>query len=205
MIEMNAPFGVTPLDTKTGGPVGLPLDRVEGPLKVTGHATYAYEYVEDGKAVFGYILGASIAKGQISSIDTVIAEQAPGVLLVLTHKNAPSQGKREENKAAPQFTDKKIHHFAQPVAFIVAETYEQARAASMLIDVKYNDDKGNFELKHSLDSAKKPKEMQSPPDSELGHFDKAFDAAAVKNRCDLYNSVAKSRDDGTTCDYGGVG
>jgi xanthine dehydrogenase YagR molybdenum-binding subunit len=47
-------------DTPATNVIGLPIDRVDGPSKVTGRATYAYEYAENGKAAYGYILGAAI-------------------------------------------------------------------------------------------------------------------------------------------------
>ncbi|RWF60145.1 MAG: xanthine dehydrogenase family protein molybdopterin-binding subunit, partial [Mesorhizobium sp.] len=69
------------------GVIGRPVDRIDGPLKVTGNATYAYESALDGTA-YGYILGAAVAKGRIAEIDTAEAERAPAVLLVMTHRNA---------------------------------------------------------------------------------------------------------------------
>ena len=80
-MDMTQPVGTTPLDTIHDGIVGRPLDRVDGPPKVTGTATYAYEWqdVAPGFA-YGYVLGAAIAKGRIASIDTSEAETAPGVV-----------------------------------------------------------------------------------------------------------------------------
>src|ERR687896_811695 len=71
--------------------IGQPVDRVDGPLKVTGRATYAYEYAEGGKPAYGYVLGAAIARGRVAAIDTAAAERAPGVLHVMTHRNVPPQ------------------------------------------------------------------------------------------------------------------
>ena len=96
--------------------LGKPLDRYEARLKTTGKATYAHEHrnVADNPAC-GYILGASIAKGRIRSIDTAEAERAPGVIAVVTYKNAgkPGVGKFYVQKmlAAPE-----VDHYHQPVA-----------------------------------------------------------------------------------------
>ena len=69
--------------------VGQPLSRVDGPLKVTGKAQYAAEFAPDGLC-YAALIEASIPVGFISALDTSIARRAPGVLLVLTHENAPS-------------------------------------------------------------------------------------------------------------------
>nr|WP_287358319.1 hypothetical protein [Mesorhizobium sp.] len=72
------------------GVIGRPFDRIDGPLKVRGDATYAYENTLE-RTAFGYILGSAVAKGRIAEIDTAEAERAPAVLLVMTHRNAPAQ------------------------------------------------------------------------------------------------------------------
>ena len=71
--------------------IGQPLDRVDGPAKVTGQATYAADYRGESPAAIGFIVEAGIGKGRIASIDTSVAEASDGVLLVLTHQNAPDQ------------------------------------------------------------------------------------------------------------------
>jgi len=76
---------------KLADPIGLPLDRVDGHLKVTGRATYAFEYATQGGAAYGVIVPAAVAKGRIVAVDVRDAERAPGVLLVLTKDNAPPQ------------------------------------------------------------------------------------------------------------------
>jgi xanthine dehydrogenase YagR molybdenum-binding subunit len=72
-------------------PVGRPLDRVDGRLKVTGQAPYAFEYAPQGAALYGVIVPASIAKGRVTTVDVHKAQNAPGVRLVLTKDNAPPQ------------------------------------------------------------------------------------------------------------------
>src|ERR1700737_3668694 len=74
--------------------IGKPVNRVDGPLKVSGQATYAYEHWESdvGQPLYGFIVGAPIGKGRIARIDTTRAERAAGVRLVMTHLNAPAQG-----------------------------------------------------------------------------------------------------------------
>src|ERR1700678_867341 len=92
-LEFDVPIEQTPLDDNPHPVVGAPIDRVEGALKVTGRATYAAEYAGQDNTAYGFLLQASIAKGRITSMDTSAAERAPGVLAVLTYKNAnPPQG-----------------------------------------------------------------------------------------------------------------
>src|SRR5688572_28907519 len=127
--------------------IGQPFDRIDGPLKVSGRATYAAEYWNVGRPLYGFIVGATIGKGRISAIDTTRAEQAPGVRMVMTHLNAPAQAKADPSHSAysrayPTLDGPEIHHFGEPVALVVAETFEQARAAANLIDVAYASEPG---------------------------------------------------------------
>ncbi|QKG51291.1 hypothetical protein [Hymenobacter sp. BRD67] len=68
--------------------IGSSMSRVDGHLKVTGGARYSAEYELPGMT-YGVLVGSTIAKGRITSLDTKAAERAPGVLAVLTHLNAP--------------------------------------------------------------------------------------------------------------------
>jgi len=79
--------------------VGRPHDRIDGPLKTTGTAPYAYERhnVVPNQA-YGVILGAAISKGRINSIDTRAAQTAPGVLAVVTYENAGKVGKASRSR-----------------------------------------------------------------------------------------------------------
>ena len=90
-MKFDTPAGPNPIDRMAV--VGKPLDRYEGRLKATGRATYAYEYNDiAGNVAYGYVLGAAIAKGRIASIDTAKAQAAPGVLAVVTYRNAGPLG-----------------------------------------------------------------------------------------------------------------
>ena len=79
-MEMNTPLGANALDDDAQGVIGRPLDRVDGRLKVTGGARYAYEVLQGSATTYGYVVQASIGKGRIKSIDTR-SERAPGVVL----------------------------------------------------------------------------------------------------------------------------
>src|SRR5262245_66372584 len=114
--------------------IGQAISRVDGPLKVTGRATYAYEHWDDGQPLYGFILGATIGKGRITGIDTSRAEQSPGVRMVMTYRNAPAQGTPDESissmywRAQPVLSSPEIHHYGEPVALVVATAFEQARS-----------------------------------------------------------------------------
>src|SRR6478672_103725 len=160
-MEMNSSVGPNALDAQ--GIVGKPLDRVDGPLKVTGGARYAYEMQQDN-VLYGFVVEASIGKGRIKSIDTGPAERAPGVILVLTYRNAPQQGTGNHHVAHPVLTSPEVLYYGLPVAFVVAETFEQARAAAYLVRVDYERSPGRFALRSGLDQARAPQGF-APPDS----------------------------------------
>ncbi|MCJ2007012.1 xanthine dehydrogenase family protein molybdopterin-binding subunit [Methylobacterium sp. J-092] len=178
-MEMNQPVGKTPLDDRPGGLVGRPIDRIDGRLKVMGRAPYAYETREVKNPAYGFIVGATIAAGTIRSIDTAAAAKAPGVIHVMTHENVPEQGEKKE-QVWPQLAGTNIGFFDQPVAFVVAETFEQARAAAKLVKVAYDVRAPKASLRAALRQAVEPKKQQTDPDSKLGDFDGAFAAAPVK-------------------------
>ena len=161
--------------------VTRPFTRIEGPLKVSGQAPYAYEYGLPEAPTYGFVLGAGIAHGRVTRIDTTQAEAAPGVLLVLTHENMPAQAKSDtpvpqQTEASPQLSGPEVRHYHQAVAFVVAETYEQARAAANLIEVEYEQTPGQFTLADTVGSGKEPKDAV---DSVVGDFESAFADAAV--------------------------
>src|ERR1700759_5152242 len=118
-MDMDGSVGPNALDAEKI--VGKPLDRIDGRLKVTGGARYAYEIQED--ALYGFVVEASIGKGRIRSIDTGAAENSPGVRLVLTHRNAPEQGAGDHREAHPVLTGPDVVQYGQPVAFVVAESF----------------------------------------------------------------------------------
>lgn len=182
-MEMNQPIGLTPLDNRADGLVGKALNRVDGPLKVTGRAPYAYESRALKNPAYGYIVTATVAAGTIKAIDAEAARKSPGAILVMTHENVPAQGEKKE-QVGPQLQGREVTFYGQPVAFVVAETFEQARAAAMLVKVSYEAAKPKGLLKPNLGAAYEPKPMgTSPgvqPDSSLGDFDGAFAKAPVQ-------------------------
>jgi xanthine dehydrogenase YagR molybdenum-binding subunit len=155
--------------------VGQPVNRVDGPLKVTGAATYAYEWHDPhARLAYGYPVGSTIAKGRITSMDLSRARTAPGVVTIVTAKEAGQLGKGSRNTAT-LLGGPDIEHYHQAIAIVVAETFEQARAAAALVHVTYEEAEGRFDLTAEKDGL-------GPTDSDVkvGEFEMAFAEAAVR-------------------------
>jgi xanthine dehydrogenase YagR molybdenum-binding subunit len=117
--------------------IGKPTDRIDGPLKTTGTAPYAYERHDVLRnPAYGVVIGAAIAKGRIASLNLSKAKAAPGVLAIVTADNAGKLGKGKYN-TAKLLGGPDIEHYHQAIAVIVAETFEQATAAAQLVRVDY--------------------------------------------------------------------
>lgn len=175
-MKFEKPAGENPIDQLKV--VGQPHDRIDGPLKVSGRAHYAYEWHDVlPNVAYGYIVSAGIAKGKISEINCDAAGNAPGVLSIITADNAGPLGKGERN-AATLLGGPQIEHYHQAVALVVAETFEQARAAAGLVDITYQRESGAYDL-----AAEKPAVNSAPesaPDKNSGDFDAAWASAEVK-------------------------
>lgn len=161
--------------------VGKPVDRIDGPLKTTGTAPYAYERHDVAKnQAYGYIVGAGIAKGRIASMDLAAAKAAPGVIAIVTAENAGTLAKGEYN-TAKLLGGPEIQHYHQAIAVVVAESFEQARAAAGLMKVKYSAEKGSHDLAALKDQAPMAGNAGgAPAESKVGDFAKAFADAEVK-------------------------
>lgn len=142
--------------------IGHPLPRTDGLAKVTGAARYTLEHALGPAVLQGWVVGASIGRGVIRSIDTARAEAAPGVVRVLTHHNAPAQAPYVPTgprffRGRPVLQSAIVHYYGEPVALVVAATWEQARAAAMLLDIRYEAGPAEFDLRRSLGKAYAPK------------------------------------------------
>ena len=186
-MDMTDPAPSNPIDENRQGLIGKPIDRVDGMLKVTGQANYAYEVREPTTAACGYIVAATISNGIVSELDTRAAERAPGVLLVMTHKNAPAQGawgpldiKDRYARASPQLGSDRVEHYGQAVAFVVARSFEQARCAAHMVKISYEPAPGEYVLMNNVAKAEKPADqIDEKTDSIIGDFEAAYAAAFV--------------------------
>ncbi|RZJ11063.1 MAG: xanthine dehydrogenase family protein molybdopterin-binding subunit, partial [Rubrivivax sp.] len=178
-MRFTEPATTNPIDQ--GKVVGRPTPRIDGPLKTTGTAPYAYEHHEQ-KAAVGYVVGAGIAKGRVASMNLTAARKAPGVLAIVTAQNAGKLGKGNMNTAkllgGPQ-----VDHYHQALAVVVAESFEQARAAAALIDIRYEAAaNGRFDLAATKPHAPMAKDdgFGGPAQSKVGNFEGAFAKAPVQ-------------------------
>lgn len=175
-MQFDKPATTSPIDRLRV--VGRPVHRIDGELKTTGHAKYAYEWHEpDMHYAYGYPVFSAIAKGHVTAIEVSAARRSPGVLGVITTLDVEEPKKGEYN-TAKLFGGGEIQHYHQALAVVVAETFEQARAAASLVEVEYVAEKGAFDLREEMANAKQP-DPSTEPDSEVGDFDAAFKVAPV--------------------------
>ncbi|HEY8560042.1 MAG TPA: xanthine dehydrogenase family protein molybdopterin-binding subunit [Pyrinomonadaceae bacterium] len=150
--------------------IGKEMSRVDGVAKVTGRAKYAAEF-QVANAAYGFIVTSTIAKGAIKSIDTKEAEKQTGVIKIYTHLNAPKTQAKGDDFTALQ--SDKIVFSAQPIALVVAETFEQARFAARLVKATYAEEKAVTEI-----SKVQAQPSGGPP--KRGNPQEVFQSAPVK-------------------------
>ena len=139
-MKFDTPADTNPIDQLKV--IGKATDRIDGPLKTTGTAPYAYERHDAAPdAAYGYVVGAGIGKGRIASMNLQAARSAPGVIAIVTARNAGKLGKGKFNTAT-LLGGPEIEHYHQAIALVVAKTFEQARAAAQLVRVEYTREKG---------------------------------------------------------------
>jgi xanthine dehydrogenase YagR molybdenum-binding subunit len=181
-MKFETPAATNPIDRLAF--IGQPLDRIDGKLKTTGFAPYAYERHEVApEQAYGHVLGAGIAKGRVVAMDAAAARAAPGVLAVITTLDLPRLPKGKKNTAY-LFGGAEVQHYHQAIAVVVAERFEQARDAAEMIRVEYAREEGRFDLaaegpKAELASADSEGEGD-PQEERLGDFEAAFAAAPVQ-------------------------
>lgn len=172
-MKFDTPAGTNPIDRMTI--VGKPVDRIDGPLKTTGQAPYAYERHDVApKAAYGFIVGSAIAKGRIRSIDLTDAEVATGVIAIVTAGNAGPLG-LSRNNTARLLGGPEIEHYDQAIALVVAESFEQARHAAQLVRVDYERAAGRYDL--AAERTRAP--LAGGGENRVGDFEAAFAAAPV--------------------------
>ncbi len=144
--------------------LGDGTDRVDGRLKVTGRAPYAYEH-KVPNAAYGVLVMSTIPSGRILSMDTAAAERSPGVLLVMTHQNASKYAtlQNKDPQAPPGgnvqvLQDDVVRYANQPIGVVVAETLEAANEGARLIRVQYQQEPHHVDLQSRLRESYTPKE-----------------------------------------------
>lgn len=206
-----------PLSGSRGKLIGAPVSRVDGALKVQGQAPYAAEFVFDNMT-YAALAYSTIPKGRIATLDTSAAEAAPGVVLVLTHRNAPkmqpiplflTQNKAMGGENLAVMQDDKIYWNGQPVALVLAETQEQADHAISLIQVTYAAEPSVTALSAAKAKGTKPATFQGEPlllaigDAETAlkespfHVDVTFETPRYNHNAIELHAATLAWEDGT--------
>ena len=163
-----------------GRAIGAPLDRIDGPQKVTGTAPYAYEHRVE-YPLYLYPLQSDIAKGRVAGIDASAAETLPGVVIVITHENAPRLADTNDKELAVLQADE-VAFRGQYVGAVVAETFEVARHAANLVEVLYAEEPHDAILRPDSDDLYTPDQLNAgfQTDTEEGDVEGALSSAVVK-------------------------
>ena len=169
------PGGVPdPLIAHKHGLIGTPVSRLDGPLKVQGTARFAAEIPLD-RMVYAALAYATIPRGRIATLDTAAAEDATGVVLVMTHLNAPRMKKPAVFGSSPTaagpsdlpiMQDDSIHWNGQPIAVVLAETQEQADYATSLLRVTYAPEPSTTAFASAKAAGHKPGAIHGPAAAE---------------------------------------
>ncbi|MGH6744528.1 aldehyde oxidoreductase molybdenum-binding subunit PaoC [Novosphingobium sp.] len=175
-MKFDTPAGSNPIDSMKV--IGQAVDRVDGKLKTTGQAPYAYEHKDvPARPAYGYVIGAGIAKGRVTAMNTAEARRMPGVLAVVSAENAQPLGKGSMN-TAKLLGGPAVDHYHQALAVVVAESFEQARNAANAVRIEYERGNGRFDLAKAKPGAQPL--TGSDADTHTGDFEGAFASAAVQ-------------------------
>ncbi|WP_343550010.1 xanthine dehydrogenase family protein molybdopterin-binding subunit [Ralstonia sp.] len=146
--------------------VGQPLDRTDGLLKVTGQARYSAEF-QVPRLVHAVLVQSTVPAGRITRVDTHVAQAMPGVLLVMTHENAPrlpNGGKPALEPPAGRvlslLQDDQVHYNGQPVALVVGDTLEHAQAAARMVRVEVAQQPARLDFETARADAHSPGKVQ---------------------------------------------
>jgi xanthine dehydrogenase YagR molybdenum-binding subunit len=177
-LRMDKPQPTSLLDLGAQNVIGKPLDRYEGPLKVSGSAVYSAEFAFPGM-VYGVLVGARQGAGRVASIDIEAVKSEPGVIDVVvdfkTFIRNPGQG--GETKSPTQGVED-IAYFGQVIAIVLAETYEAARDAAIRLPVRYEDGEGRFDFAAHKTETYTPPENNTPAHYKQGDLAQAMTDAA---------------------------
>lgn len=182
-------------------PTGTGTPRIDGRAKVTGQARYAAEWFPEGELVYGVAVSSTIAKGRIVGFNLQSAEGVPGVLRIITHLNRPhmrGNGLFYKDMTAPAgkpfrpLHDDEVLYSGQPVALVLAETFEAAREASERVEVFYAVEEHDTNLLAAIGRAYEPRKMKagfSAPPKDKGDPQDAFAAAPHQVVADFHHAV----------------
>ncbi|MBO0903490.1 xanthine dehydrogenase family protein molybdopterin-binding subunit [Jiella sonneratiae] len=176
---MNEAIGETRLDRATQGVIGKGVDRYEGKLKVSGKAPYAYEHLVGEKVAYGFVVPGPVGRAKVTSIDTMAAQSLAGVLAVVSGDRVMHSSAQPMGPDVPAMKGE-IYHYNQPVALVVAESFEIARHAASLVKVEYEALEGRYEIESRRGTGRASDGGPMAADTKRGDFEKAFAAAEVQ-------------------------
>jgi len=179
---------------------GTAVSRVDGRAKVTGDARYAAEHFAPDM-LYGVVVSSTVAKGRIVAIDAAEALALEGVVEVMSHLNRPKVRSFDiayKDMTAPAgspfrpFYDDGVIYSGQPVALVLAETFEAARRGAALVRIHYHEEAHDTRMTANLDKAYKPRPLKAgyePPPPEKGDAEQAWQAAPVRIDAEFYHGV----------------
>jgi xanthine dehydrogenase YagR molybdenum-binding subunit len=172
--------------------IGQPVDRIDGPAKVTGAGRYSAEIALPTLA-YAVLVGADVPSGRVSEVHATDAERSDGVLAVLTHRDLPKVTQPPLfpslfGHAAPGETffpmqDETVHYAGQPVAIVVADSLERAQHAATLVHVSYQEAPSTTTVDQGRDQAYEPEKIFGgllPGRVEHGDVDAGLAQAEVR-------------------------
>ncbi|MFN4117916.1 xanthine dehydrogenase family protein molybdopterin-binding subunit [Acidovorax sp.] len=180
--------------------LGSSVPRIDAMAKVTGLARYAAEYAAP-HLVWGVVVNSTVARGRIAQMDLRAALDVPGVLDILTHENRPRMRRLDlfyKDMTAPAGSPFKplagdeVHYSGQPVALVLAESFEAARHAASLVAVHYTPVPHQTDLLEHLGRGRAPSSFKagySPPPDPRGDADTAYENAAARVNAEFYSGV----------------
>jgi xanthine dehydrogenase YagR molybdenum-binding subunit len=180
-----------PIIRQQHGLVGAQVSRVDGPIKVKGTARFAAEVTLEGM-VYAALAYSTIPKGRIATLETGAAEKAPGVVLVMTHRNAPrmkpipsflTAEKAMAGDDLPVMQDDRVHWNGQPIAVVLAETQEQADYARSLIHVGYDPEPAVTAFEQAKAGRRPASFFGEPLKNDINDAEAALSAAPYKVDC----------------------
>jgi xanthine dehydrogenase YagR molybdenum-binding subunit len=180
MLDVTVP-GANP----AADPIGQPVDRRDGPAKVTGQARYTADIAPE-RMLHAVLVTSTIAHGRIARMDTSAAEAVPGVVLVMTPQNAPRLPTSKDNKDGPVafrldlLQDDQVRYAFQPVGVVLGETLEAATYGAQLVKTDYEAEPPRLTLDAADAYTPKKAGAGDEADAHKGDPDAAFAAAATR-------------------------
>ena len=177
--------------------IGQPITRVDGPAKIRGEAKYAADF-DLPRLAHALIVQSTLAKGRVTAINDQQALALPGVLLVMTHQNAPKlppaaqKANPPGERALSLLQDASVRYNGEPIALVVAETPEIARQAAMLLDIVYAAETPALDFVSAKTAAYAPPSItHGKPDVAWGDAEAAFKTASITHEA-VYTTPMES-------------